>query len=194
MGFNDCEHRYTCKHTSLCGYRTPCAKKHCRFCSLCSSVCEDYRRELCELLVKAPYVCNGCEKFKKNKCTLEKAVYSARHANEAYANGLRESRSGVSVDEDEVKRLDDILTPLIRNGQSIYHICEHNRESLMCSQRTIYNYVDCRLLTAANLDLPRKVRYRPRRKVKDYFKVDKSCRIGRTYNDFLSFADENPDI
>ncbi len=194
MGFNDCRLRYTCKYTSLCGRRAPCSKKYCRFCSLCSAICGDYTRETCGLLAKAPYVCNGCEKFKKNKCTLEKAIYTAHDADKTYTNELHESRSGVAVDEDEVKRLNGILTPLIRNGQSIYHICENNRESLMCSQRTIYNYVDYRLFEALNLDLPRKVRYRPRKKAKDSFKVDRSCRIGRTYKDFLSFVDENPDI
>jgi IS30 family transposase len=35
--------------------------------------------------------------------------------------------------------------------------------------------------------LPRKVRYRPRKKAKARFKVDKTCILGRSYNDFLIF-------
>ena len=64
----------------------------------------------------------------------------------------------------------------------------------MCSERTIYNYIDYRLFTARNIDLPRKVRYRPRKLEKQRFKVEKSCRIGRTYDDFKVFLDEHPGI
>lgn len=63
----------------------------------------------------------------------------------------------------------------------------------MCSEKTIYNYVDYNLFSARNIDLPRKVRYRPRKKAASHFKVDKSCRILRTYDDFLLFMKEHPD-
>ena len=41
--------------------------------------------------------------------------------------------------------------------------------------------------------MPRKVRYAKRKKKKE-FKVDKACRIGRTYQDFLAFCAEHPDL
>jgi hypothetical protein len=59
----------------------------------------------------------------------------------------------------------------------------------MSSERTIYNYVNDRVLTAKNIDLPRKVRYKPRKKARTRFKVDKTCVIGRSYNDFLAFME-----
>jgi IS30 family transposase len=59
----------------------------------------------------------------------------------------------------------------------------------MSSERTIYNYVNDCVLSAKNIDLPRKVRYRPRKKVKTRFKVDKTCVLGRSYNDFLIFME-----
>ena len=43
-----------------------------------------------------------------------------------------------------------------------------------------------------NIDLPRKVRFRERYK-KPEFKVDKGCRIGRTYKDFEIFMNKYPD-
>ena len=46
---------------------------------------------------------------------------------------------------------------------------------------------------AMNIDLPRKVRYNAR-KVKCHLKVDKACRIGRTYDDFKSYLLEHPDL
>jgi IS30 family transposase len=104
-----------------------------------------------------------------------------------------ESRSGISVNEDEILRLDGIISPLIRNGQSIHHICSNNRDVIMCSDKTLYNYVDYNLFSARNLDLPRKVKYRPRKKATGHFKVDRSCRIGRTFEDFQLFLKEHPD-
>ena len=42
--------------------------------------------------------------------------------------------------------------------------------------------------------MPRVVRMGRRRKIKDRFKVDKKCRIGRTYQDYLKFRQEHPDL
>ena len=44
-----------------------------------------------------------------------------------------------------------------------------------------------------NIDLPRKVRYRVRKKKKPV-KVDKQCHVGRTYEDFQEYLAANPDI
>lgn len=62
----------------------------------------------------------------------------------------------------------------------------------MCSEKTIYNYIDDCLLEVRNIDLPRKVRFRARRK-KAEFKVDKGCRVGRSYKEFEAFMEKNPD-
>ena len=63
----------------------------------------------------------------------------------------------------------------------------------MVSERTIYRLIDSRSISAMNLDLPRKMKFKARRKKKE-FKVDKACRIGRDFNCFLKFMEENPDL
>ena len=65
---------------------------------------------------------------------------------------------------EELRRVDDIVSPLIRQGQSIHHICSSNADVIMLDEKTIYNYVEAGLLSVGNLDLPRKVRYRVRKK------------------------------
>jgi IS30 family transposase len=120
---------------------------------------------------------------------LEKSVYKAVTAEGEAAVLLRESRTGIALDEEEIRRIDGIVTPLILQGQSIHHICCTNKDSIMCSERTLYNYVSNRVLTAKNIDLPRKVRYRPRKRSSKRFKVDKACTVGRSYEDFLSFME-----
>jgi IS30 family transposase len=63
----------------------------------------------------------------------------------------------------------------------------------MCSEKTIYNYIDYSLFNARNINLPRKVTFKPRKSKAKNFKVDKACRISRTYEDFLTFLKETPD-
>lgn len=180
----------TCSHAYLCD-KPHCRLRRCRFCSDCSKFCTDYKAYTCTLLSKPPYVCNGCSSL--TKCTLEKAIYSASYAHDEYTLRRSESRSGITISEDEIERLDKIITPLIQRGQSIHHICVNNRDLIMHSEKSIYNYISYNLFSTKNIDLPRKVVYRPRKKLKKHFKVDKSYRIGRTYQDFAKFMKENPD-
>lgn len=61
----------------------------------------------------------------------------------------------------ELERINALITPLVKNGQSIHQIYESNRDELMRSEKTLYNYIDACLLDVRNIDLPRKVKYRP---------------------------------
>ena len=63
----------------------------------------------------------------------------------------------------------------------------------MVSERTLYRLVDASLLSARNIDLSRKVRFKPRKK-KEPLKVDRKCRIGRTYDLFKVFMSQHPDM
>ena len=188
--FNNCIHRFTCDKSYICDF-SHCHNRYCKFCERCTKECNDFQEEVCDVLRKPPYVCNGCEKLRS--CTLQKTFYYAADAYKEYEIVRSESRSGITIDENEIARLDNIISPLIRKGQSINHICSNNRDIIMCSDKTIYNYINYNLFTARNIDLVRKVKYRPRKKSAIRFKVDKSCRIGRTYEDFLLFMKEHPD-
>jgi len=75
-----------------------------------------------------------------------------------------EIRSGINSNENTIRYLDDIISPLILKGQSIHHIFATNRDTIMCCERTIYNYVDYNLFSARNIVLPRKVKFFPRKK------------------------------
>lgn len=190
QAFNNCKNNLKCNRSRLCK-SMDCKYRYCKLCAFCFKFCNDFQEEKCLKLLKPPYVCNGCNKRKN--CRLEKSFYSAENANSEYKNLLSSSRDGINVDTDEVKRIDNFISPLIKNGQSIHHICSNNKDTIMCSEKTIYNYVDLSLFTAGNIDMPRKVRYRPRKNKPNSFKVDKICRIGRTYKDFHTFISENPD-
>ena len=72
----------------------------------------------CPKTKKAPYVCNGCSK--KSGCRLDKYYYRATRAHKEYKTILVESRAGINASEEEIKALDDIISPLVENGQSVY--------------------------------------------------------------------------
>lgn len=55
----------------------------------------------------------------------------------------------------------------------------------MLAERTLYNYVDAGLFTAGNLDLPRKVRYKVRKK-KSSVRVDRNCTLAEHMKTSLS--------
>ena len=190
--FNQCALLKECHRKNVCASGAlTCQRRECRRCSRCNSMCPDFvRRDYhCPKLDRAPFVCNACSK--KSGCRLQKAYYRAAKANSDYRSELVESRRGLNISEEDLIRLDGIVSPLIRQGQTPYMILKAHPEINLC-EKTIYNYIDDCLLDVRNIDLPRKVRFRVRRH-KPEFKVDKACRIGRTYNDFEAFIGKNPD-
>lgn len=192
--YNACIYRYDCTLNHICEERRCDNKraKFCRFCSNCNTNCEYFKEDLCDKLSSSPYVCNGCED--RNKCTLTKRMYSAKFAQKDYEDILVESRTGVEITPEEAEKINSIISPLIDNGHSIHHIHSNNNDSIMVCERTLYNYIDNQILSAKNIDLPRKVRYRPRKKIQMGYKVDKKCLEGRRYDDYLKFIEKNKDI
>jgi len=195
-GFNPCVHRNKCNKTELC--KEECIpegmpwryERYCVMCSKCNKFCPDFIEESCKMLMKPPHVCNACHSIRS--CTLRKQIYDAKEAQQAYESTRSESRRGIDLTPEELTRLDDIVSPLVKQGQSIHQICINNADLIMVDERTVYNYIDAGVLSVGNLDLPRKVRYK-KRKVKKQVRVDKKCHIGRTYEDFLAFMEEHPD-
>ena len=190
QNYNACKNRYNCRKTRICATCNSTMKfKLCHRCAVCNLHCADFEKEQCPRHIKPPYVCNGCGK--RSFCTLEKKVYAANDAHEEYRALLSESRKGCSYTEEELLWLDRLISPLIQQGQSPHHVYATNGDSLMVSERTIYRLIDSRVISAMNMDLPRKLRFKGRRKKKE-FKVDKACRIGRDFHCFQKFLEENP--
>ena len=193
-GYNPCMIRKYCKHYGdLCH---PCKftyGKSCHSCyrTKCFDVCQDFQPAQCLKLDKPPYVCNGCQQ--RQTCKLERHLYEAKFAQKEYEAIRSESRQGFAITPAELERIDQIISPLIKKGQSIHQICVNNADEIMLDERTIYNYVDAGLLSVGNIDLPRKVRYKVRKK-KPPVRVDKQCHLGRTYEDFLEYTAANPDV
>lgn len=193
-GYNPCANRKQCRHHGdLC---KPCQYawgKDCRQCSFtkCFRKCPDFSDTPCSKLSKPPYVCNGCTE--RQSCKLERHLYDAKFAQEEYESVRSECRQGYAITPGEAERIDIIVSPLVKQGQSLHQICANNTDEIMLAERTLYNYVDAGIFSVGNIDLPRKVRYKVRKK-KPSVCVDRNCHLGRTYKDFLEYTGVNPDV
>ena len=185
-----------CAKRRKCTFKNLCSNTCNRLCKKCSTVncyrsCPEYVPETCGRLDRFPHVCNGCEK--KMGCRLEKQNYRARVANAKYKDTLSDTRKGIAMTPEELNQLDNLISPLIKKGQSIAHIYSHHSHEISCCERTLYTYVGEHLFTARNIDLPRKVRYKPRRKTNNPPR-NTTYRKGRTYDDFCAYIQENPGV
>ena len=158
---NFCIHRYHCRKTNVCRKIILCNIK-CTSCPTCNQTCPDFVKEQCNRLDKAPYVCNGCSKA-INRCSIaHKYRYDAVFANRKYKECLSSSRAGINMIKHELRQKDMVISPLIYQGQSPYQIITNHPE-LDMSVRTLYSYLNDGVLTARNVDLNRKVKFKPRK-------------------------------
>ena len=184
-----CQNRKNCTKTNLCNSRCGKQCKKCRFIN-CYRACTEYSIKKCTKLNRYPYVCNNCSTV--TTCTDEKNYYKAKVADTKYKEVLVTTREGLNLTSDELKKLDEIISPLILKGQSISHIFTHHKHEINCCERTLYYYFDKNAFTARNIDLPRKVKYKPRKKSTSPVVKDSAHRIGRTFEDFVKFLENNP--
>jgi len=189
---NACINRYQCKIKENCKSPT-CFKrqKNCRLCGQCINFCDSFKEEKCPEHETPPYVCNGCKK--KPRCTLSKWLYDAKKAQGKYELVLSESRQGIGLDETELNALDQIVSPLLKRGQSVRRICANKTDTIMLSEKTIYNYLHQNILSADKFNLARTVSRKVFKKAGPPMLVDKKCRVGRTYEDFMRYMEEHPD-
>lgn len=188
---NKCALSKDCKKKNICQIYAPVCQRLCKFCNHCNSHCKDFvpRTYHCSKLDKAPFVCNGCDK--KSGCRLDKAYYKASTAHRQYKTILVESRTGINISPEKLTALDELITPLILQGQSPYMILQDHPE-IPLSEKTLYNYIESGALSVKNIDLPKKVKYKVRSS-NSSGNVDKAIYEGRTYKDFQAFLKEFPD-
>jgi IS30 family transposase len=185
---NQCAYRRDCNLMNVCKRALPCQKR-CKSCVACNSHCYKFILETCATTQRAPFVCNAC--YKKAQCRMDKYFYKAVTANRQYKTILSSAREGINMSQQQLQLLDEMITPLIHQGQSLYHITG-THDDIPCSVRTLYNYIEMKVLSSSNIDLPRKVKYKPR-KVSNPAVKDPSWLEGRTYQDFRSYLEAYPD-
>ena len=178
---NDCALLYTCKVKGACA--RDCGRN--RLCRCCPQPCHEgcglyAPRGGCPGLDRAPHVCNACRRYPV--CTMQRRWYSADAADSLADSRRAAASSGVRMSEAELAYLEQTVRAGLAKGQSVHHIFQTNR--MPCSERTFYRLVEDGRIGILPLDLPKKVKYRPRGKAPLRPKP-KSIFEGRTYDDFM---------
>ena len=122
---------------------------------------------------------------------MDKYYYKATTAFRQYKTILVESRTGINISEADLKVLDEMVTPLVLQGQSPYTIL-NNHPEIGLSEKTLYNYIEQGVLSVKNIDLPKKVAY----KVRNVHKTEiNDSRVfeGRTFKDYQEYIKAHPD-
>ena len=179
-----------CSTRQLCEDKPDCVKR-CSTCHLCNSVCPQFKEEVCAKLARAPYVCNGCEQ--EVRCVLRKRYYLHNLAQKHYRDLLIGAREGANITEEQLCSLDALVSPLVRQGQSVHHILTNHPDRFDLHEKTVYRYIAGGLLRAKNGDMPRVCSLKPRARKPVEHKIDTKCRLGRTYTDFQTFTAAAPD-
>ena len=188
---NFCKHRKTCRVRNLCKNGSSCDRV-CSACRMnkCNRLCPDFTANTCAALTRAPHVCNGCRK-NASHCRLDKYYYRAVYAHKEYEALRREARVGVNSTPDEIAAMNTAVSAGVGNGQSIAHIVASNRNVITCSEKTIYNYIAGGYFSVGNLDLPRKLHFKPRKSHKAREEQRLKALEGRRYTDFTAYISEH---
>lgn len=188
----DCAFVHICRRTDLC-MGTECSS-YCKECGAvsCAEICQRWMPKHCEKLLHPPYVCNACRKV--IGCRLEKKFYRAKDARKQYEKNLSDSRKGINMTKAELDCLNLLVSPLIRKHQSLGHIYATHADEIGISRATLYKYIAEGVLDARTMDLPRKVRYKKRKKASVPRNTDYQYRSGRTYRHFERYLGEHPGI
>ena len=182
-----CANYSECRIVKLC-FKCTSKAASCKRCGMkrCYDICKKFNKYACPIREKAPFVCTLC--YKRGHCTSEKARYVAHKAQTIHDERLRLAHIGIACEASELRQMVELVKKLLAQGQSLEAIWAiHGSEFPVCV-RTFYNYMERGVMGLANIDLPKKVKYAPRKKRDENEpKMDLS---GRTYTDWLALPEE----
>lgn len=185
---NICLRARLCKKAGLCDNG---CMMFCRNCQggKCNELCSDFLADPCPMLEKPPYCCNECANRYGHGCDHPYMFYDPYMANELAKKRRSESRAGIDCTEEELERINFIVTPLVHQGQSPEHVWASHAQELSITPRTYRNYVEAGIVDVINFHLPKRNRYKPRKK-KDGPKEEAPSMEGHLYEDFLALPEE----
>ena len=189
---NRCAFRMECGRRGVCAHCLYDGRRQCRFCRQCNPHCPAFVEQKCARLDNPPFVCNGCAD--ERRCVLRKRYYLHGKAQENYETILSESRTGANVTEGELLAFDALLHDLTAKGQSVHAAMASNPDRFTVSEKTVYRYINGGLLSTKRGSLPRACMVKPRKGKGVEHRVDRTCRVGRTWEDYLAFVEGNPGV
>lgn len=184
----DCIYYPSCNIKNVC--KSMQCNKLCRNCIKAKKYCTDYCKSYCDILENtSSHVCNACSK--RAYCHYEHYLYEARKSDRKYKSDLSESRNGYDCTCEELIAIDDIVSPLVKQGQSIYHIMQNHKEELPVSESTIRRMIHECELDCKNIDMRAVVQRKVRKRNNNQYKKSLIPKTGHTFEDYLKYVQEN---
>lgn len=185
---NDCVNLRDCHVKYLCTKK--CDNRLCKSCKyICKKRCPDYTQSFCDRLQETPYVCNGCKRLKS--CAYEKHVYDPSKAEQAYRKTLSSCRDGYRLTGEQLQQINDIVSPLIKKKQSLYHIMQTKGDQIPASESTIRRMIHNSELDVRDIDMLNVVNRRRRPKGSKPVPKEYPSKIGHLWADYLKYIEEN---
>lgn len=137
-------------------------------------------------------MCNACHRRYGLRSAYECRFYDAVMAHEFYSQRKTASREGIDCTLEDLEKMAEYVRPLLKRGQSPEFIWSHHGDELPVSLRTFYAYVEAGVFEdIVNLDLPKKVKIKVRRKPREEAAVPRHALDSREYSDFQALSSEN---
>ena len=146
--------------------------------------------DACDVL-KKKLICNSCKN--KGYCSKRKLYYNSKLANDRYLTTLKDSRSGVNIKPEVIEEIEKSIVPLIKDKkQSINQVHLAHKDIIYFSTPTLYRYIDLGVLSLTNLDLPKKVKYKPRKNTEEReHKRELALLNGRKLDDYFNYLSKH---
>ena len=180
----NCVHYGECEEAGTVCRGCTTYKTRCRSCRTrkCIDLCEKFELRTCPDTQGWPWTCPPkCER--SGHCNYPRMRYSAQAAQNKYEARLVSAREGVAITPEQMAEMMLTVDKLVRQGWSIEAIYAEHGGEMPVGIRTCYTYIDKGFAGVSNIDLPRKVRYKPRKQKKEPGR-DRVDRAGRTFDDF----------
>lgn len=143
----------------------------------------------CPRLAAWPRCCNGCGRYRAIGCKRRPHVfYDARAAQLCAGSVLVSSRRGIDADEPAAAARLEAIRGCLRRGLSPEQMAARNGGPVDLSPSTIYRWVAAGYDGMTNMELRRKVGYRPRRRAPAASATRHSPR--RSYAAFLGLGED----
>lgn len=170
--------RHTCGHCSK-----GCIGKH----KFINNRCPSFTYYICSKLLKFPFTCHGCEDL--SICAHFKRFYDCAKADENSNYFLKESRRKRKLTKEQIRQIDEIVSPKVIKGQGLHHIYVANPVLKdICHERTIRRLIYAGELSVKCHDLRRYMRFdhkesHPKREVRNV-----NILFQRTFSDYLEYC------
>ena len=130
----------------------------------------------------------------QNRSNKHKLYYNSKIAQKKADEIRSKARAGFDVEPEVIEEIELSIVPLIKKQkQSINQVYANHSDILYFDKSTFYRYVNSGVLSLTNLDLPKKVRYKKRKKKRETGnKRELAILKKRTYKEYLEFTLKHP--